>query len=319
MQQQLISTGVITYNSSKYILEALDSIKNQTYQNIELIISDDGSTDNTIELCKEWINENGSRFVRTEIIVPPHNTGTAGNCNRLMKACHAKWVKYIAGDDKMKPECIEIFSRYISLHPNEDIIFSNIEGIGDLKAARDWPFSIPRRIFKEMTPDEIEIALCYGNFLPAASVCLKKECWKSLGGYEESIPLLEDWPLWVKAYHAHKKIGYLDETTVEYRFSDDSISQQQSKTFQKKNNRYEESNRKSSEFAFNSMPRISLGAWFYYKTTHGITFNSLKWKLVHYWNFFNPYFYKQRRAMYKWRHIIDEMRKDKGIAHLQRP
>ena len=51
----LVSISVITYNSSKYILDTLDSVKAQTYPNLELVISDDCSTDNTIDLCKDWV------------------------------------------------------------------------------------------------------------------------------------------------------------------------------------------------------------------------------------------------------------------------
>ena len=54
----LVSVCVLAYNSSKYILETLNSIKNQTYDTIELIISDDCSTDDTVALCTQWINRN---------------------------------------------------------------------------------------------------------------------------------------------------------------------------------------------------------------------------------------------------------------------
>lgn len=64
----LVSICVLTYNSSEYIIETLDSIKNQNYQNIELIISDDCSFDNTVILCTQWINLNRDRFVRVELI-----------------------------------------------------------------------------------------------------------------------------------------------------------------------------------------------------------------------------------------------------------
>ncbi|MDR0890977.1 MAG: glycosyltransferase [Endomicrobium sp.] len=50
----LVSVCVITYNSSKYVLETLESIKTQTYQNIELIVSDDCSTDDTVEVCENY-------------------------------------------------------------------------------------------------------------------------------------------------------------------------------------------------------------------------------------------------------------------------
>ena len=70
----VVTISVITYNSSKYVLETLESIKAQTYPNIRLQICDDCSTDNTIELCKKWIKDNKERFVKTKIIIPPANT-----------------------------------------------------------------------------------------------------------------------------------------------------------------------------------------------------------------------------------------------------
>lgn len=57
MYNPLVSVIVITYNSAKYVLETLESIRVQSYQNIELIISDDCSKDNTIDICRNWIGK----------------------------------------------------------------------------------------------------------------------------------------------------------------------------------------------------------------------------------------------------------------------
>jgi len=78
----LVSIIVITYNSAKFVLETLESAKAQTYQNIELIISDDGSTDNTVQICREWLKNNKESFVNTELITVEKNTGIPANCNR---------------------------------------------------------------------------------------------------------------------------------------------------------------------------------------------------------------------------------------------
>ena len=64
----LVSIVVITYNSSHYVLETLESIKSQTYKNIELIVTDDCSSDDTIFLCQNWIEKNKSNFVRTSLL-----------------------------------------------------------------------------------------------------------------------------------------------------------------------------------------------------------------------------------------------------------
>ena len=64
MNGPLITVAIVTYNSSEFIVETLESIKSQTYHNIELIISDDCSTDTTVELCSNWIKENATHFVK---------------------------------------------------------------------------------------------------------------------------------------------------------------------------------------------------------------------------------------------------------------
>ena len=65
----LVSVAVIAYNSAEYILETLESIKAQTYDKIELIVSDDCSLDGTVEICHKWIDANKSRFVDICIVV----------------------------------------------------------------------------------------------------------------------------------------------------------------------------------------------------------------------------------------------------------
>ena len=61
----LVSIVVITYNSSKYVLDTLQSVYNQTYKNLELIISDDCSSDNTVAIVEKWLIDNGNRFVES--------------------------------------------------------------------------------------------------------------------------------------------------------------------------------------------------------------------------------------------------------------
>ena len=130
MEKPIVTIGVLTYNSSKYIIETLESIKAQTYPNLILQISDDCSTDNTIELCEKWIKENKDRFVKNKIIVPEHNTGVSGNANRNWDACETEWFKEIAGDDLLIPNCIEEFMNYVDIHPDAVFVFSKVDCFG---------------------------------------------------------------------------------------------------------------------------------------------------------------------------------------------
>lgn len=108
--QPLVSIIVITYNSSKYVLETLESARAQTYQNLELIVSDDASQYDTVEICQAWLEENGDRFVRAELVTVEENTGIPANCNRGVRKAKGEWVKLIAGN------VISYIQKYPKIH-----------------------------------------------------------------------------------------------------------------------------------------------------------------------------------------------------------
>lgn len=126
-EEPLVSIIVITYNSSKYVLETLESAKAQTYKNIELIISDDGSTDETIKICQEWLNTNQHEFVNTELITVEKNTGIPANCNRGVKVAKGEWIKVLAGDDVMLDDAIKKYTKFVKFDSNIELVHAECE------------------------------------------------------------------------------------------------------------------------------------------------------------------------------------------------
>ena len=109
----LVSICVITYNSSKYVIETLESAKNQSYPNIELVITDDGSTDNTADVCKKWVAENRQFFKNVVELYNPSNSGVSANCNKGISVCNGEWIKLIAGDDILLIDCIKTYVEFV--------------------------------------------------------------------------------------------------------------------------------------------------------------------------------------------------------------
>ena len=126
-ENTLVSIIVITYNSSKYVLETLESAKAQTYKNIELIISDDCSTDDTFDVCEKWINNNSDFFIRSKIVSASVNKGVAANCNLGFSLAKGNWIKLIAGDDILIKNCIETNINYLQKNRDANLIFSQSE------------------------------------------------------------------------------------------------------------------------------------------------------------------------------------------------
>lgn len=219
MTESLVSVCIITYNSSKYIYEALESVKKQTYQNIELIISDDCSTDDTVEICHLWLSENSSRFSESKLITSSINTGISANCNRAILKAQAEWVKLFAGDDRLLPICIEANVDYYTKHPKITFIVSNLIFFNENSVVDTFGYKC-RKICALDSYGQYKYLRKHGLFVCAPACMYKKAMLKDVGYMDERIPMLEDVPLLHNILKKGYKVDYLPISTVEYRLSD---------------------------------------------------------------------------------------------------
>jgi glycosyltransferase involved in cell wall biosynthesis len=226
----LVSIIVLTYNSEKYVVETLDSIKGQTYQNIELIISDDCSTDGTRSVCADWIELNGKRFCRAKIVTTPENTGIPANCNRGIKDSSGEWIKLIAGDDLLYPDAIKIFINEMKSHDSEEKLafhgkvkeFENnilLEPIlSEWIEPRSQNFNK-----KETTPREQFNILLRFCPISATTVLLHKSVFEKTGYFDERFKFWEDRPMWLKMTSGGIKLNFVNADITKYRRHDGSV------------------------------------------------------------------------------------------------
>ena len=293
MNDMLVSVVVVTYNSSEFIIEALDSVKNQTYQNIELIISDDCSQDNTVSLCKEWVEKNSVRFKNCELLLHERNTGNTANYNRGWKRAKGEWIKNLDGDDRLLPNCISDCVDYIVTHPNIDMLFAkmysfNAEGLYKYEPMRN----LGGELYDKLSRNEFEIATYLYNTIPSPTVFMRRATFLNLGGYDETFFFIEDWPMWMKMVKERCDIHFLDRMTVDYRLSNYSISQDNSNRAQEYKKCFISVQKKSQEYLRNS----NLLSRFYYFSKGLKTKGSTLGKLIFALNMMNPYYYRQKNA-----------------------
>jgi len=221
----LVSVVVITYNSYVFVVETLESIKRQTYQHIELIISDDGSTDQTVRLCSDWVEANKYRFVRVEIITVEHNTGIPSNCNRGIKACNGEWVKLIAGDDMLLNECIEIYISYLKNNLECKILTSNIvpylNSFSDDCKIVTKEYNNKSKFFNYAPRDQF-LCLLRVHCVNTPTLFVLKDVYISCNYYDESLRLWEDTPFFLTATRRGFKIHYINYESCAYRVHDHS-------------------------------------------------------------------------------------------------
>ena len=223
MTEPLVSVCVITYNSSKYVLETLDSIVSQTYKNIELIISDDSSRDNTVGIVKSWVAENEKRFIKTRILTSEKNTGVTGNCNRAYKAASGVYVKDIGGDDVLLPDYIEKCVDYFLHHSETSVLFTDMQLFFE-ETEKVCKSEIVRELYN-FTPEEQYFAMQKRDYkIPTPAVIYKSETVRNLGYFDERFPMWEDGPMYYKLTKKGIKLEFLDYIGVRYRVRGASLS-----------------------------------------------------------------------------------------------
>lgn len=223
----LVSVIVVTYNSSKFVTETLDSIANQDYKEIELIISDDCSKDNTLEICKNWIDTNKSRFIDAKVIQTPVNSGICGNYNFAMQYVKGTVIKYIAGDDVLYHNCITSFVNayregkhkifFSSLRPfymdGKKIVKCQTRGTGKEVFAGNSATEQLHKLFEVIY-----------HATEGPTFFVETEAYKRLGGMDLKYPMLEDFPIALKFLYNGYTVGYIDEPLVLYREYPESVS-----------------------------------------------------------------------------------------------
>ena len=227
-ENPLVSIIVITYNSAKFVLETLESAKAQTYQYIELIISDDCSTDNTVDICKEWIYKNKDRFVRTELIIVLENKGIPANCNRGVKAAQGEWVKLIAGDDILESNAVSNVILHCTDKPEINIIYSGITQFqnsieNQKKNDNIYDQHLNLGFCKLKTSAEQYQILLRKNIIKAPGVFFKSLVFIRIGYFDEKYPFIEDHPFWLKVTRNGISFSFLNKNTVYYRYHLNSI------------------------------------------------------------------------------------------------
>jgi glycosyltransferase involved in cell wall biosynthesis len=210
--QPLLTIIAISYNQEKYVEETLNSIKAQTYPNIQLIISDDGSKDKTQEIIRNWIDKN---YPSAIFLDNKDNVGITKNLNRTIPYVKGEYVRQIGCDDVLIEDSSSIIIKKFTELPNDyGVIYTDMHRINEQSKLIDNVGLIEKRghpvysgfVYKEMISKP---------FITSASIIFKKEVLDKLKGFNEKV-FYEDHDFYLRA-SKHFKFFYIPEKLVKYR------------------------------------------------------------------------------------------------------
>lgn len=227
INKPLVSVVIITYNSARFVTKTLESVKTQSWQNIELIVSDDCSTDDTVTICLEWISENSDRFSAVKLITVPQNSGVSSNCNRGFRAASGEWVKMIAGDDVLMKNCITDNLDYIDRYPEAAFIVSDIREIDENGSIlRDKVFNEGLAYFSNIRSARRQLKAYsrWPAFLNTPTFFCNRELIEKVGYCDEDFMIYEDMTMVFRIIENKNRLHYMKRPTVEYRVHRNAIS-----------------------------------------------------------------------------------------------
>ena len=231
----LVSVLIPAYNHENYVQESIQSVIDQTYKNIELIVVDDGSKDSTWQKIQEMKEICEKRFSNIHFETKD-NEGTSATLNKLLSLASGEYISILASDDKFKPQLIEIEYEFLSKHPDYVLCVGDNEIIDPKSKTCYWDknrncvYDIKKAKYKTfgdfLKKERKDVNFCSDNFGSYSSIyagnyipngkLIRRSVFDKIGNYTKEAPL-EDWWLMLQI-SKYGKMKYLDQVLFSYRW-----------------------------------------------------------------------------------------------------
>ncbi len=212
-----VSVIIPTYNSAKFLPETIESVLGQTYQDFELIIIDDGSTDHTKEVIASYLKDHPQKIK----YFYQKNSGVSAARNHGMQAAKGSFIAIIDSDDLWFPGRLMEGMKMMDAHPNVGLVHSNVINITE----EGKPFNIISRNKKFLSGYISDYIFLRKADILCPTVLFRKECCDRLGGFDHNLATLgcEDRELWIRIAKQYE-IAFIDKPLAYYRVRSDSMS-----------------------------------------------------------------------------------------------
>lgn len=201
-----VSVIIPTYNYGRFIGAAVQSVLDQTFRDCEIIVVDDGSTDNTAQVVSQF----GDRV--TYLFQP--NRGKSAARNRAIQEATGQWVAFLDADDRWLPSKIERQLEILKLTGEQAAVHSNFSIVNEDRSMHlYWREQVPESVAKGLEASDLVL----WNVVGTLTVMVSRDKVLDVGGFDEGQLSAEDWDLWLRMGLAGLQFVYVDEPLAIYR------------------------------------------------------------------------------------------------------
>lgn len=223
MDKPLVSVIALCYNHANYVEESLTSVVAQTYQPIQLIIIDDASTDESVKVIQQFIDNQKNKSIK--FIPLTENVGNCKAFNIALSVAEGKYVIDLATDDLLLPHCIESqVNHFEKLGEDYGVVFSDVYLINE-KSEIIRQFYLrdkAGKLLQKVPSGEIYKEILARSFISAASMMIRKRVLEEIRGYDERLSY-EDYDFWVRTAGRYKYL-FINDILVKKRILPNSHS-----------------------------------------------------------------------------------------------
>jgi len=198
-----VSVIIPTYNASRYVTEAVDSVLNQDYDNCEIIVVDDGSTDDTREALRKY--EGKIRYIYQE------NGGPAKARNTGIISSQGDYIAFLDADDLWLPGKLRKQIDFLHRHSQYAMVYTDMKHVVEGKIVHES--YLKERNYRYVSSGFIYENLLRECFIFTPTVIVERECLEKVGLFREDLRISEDYDLWLRIADEYE-IGFLDEPLV---------------------------------------------------------------------------------------------------------
>jgi glycosyltransferase involved in cell wall biosynthesis len=205
----LVSICIPSYNHAQYLPATLDSALAQTYPNIEIIVLDDGSKDDSLKVARDYETKFPDR-VKVYTHADGANLGISRTVNAAFAHARGKYWMGLPSDDILYPDKIEKQVAFLEKNPELGFVYCYVAYI-DSEGK-----SVPGTFGKDITADEDPLeSMILENFIPGMAILARREAIARVGDHEADL-IYSDWDFWVRLFSMYKG-GFIAEPLIGYR------------------------------------------------------------------------------------------------------
>ena len=217
---KLFSVIIPCYKNSELLSDCVDSILNQNYPAIEIIICEDCGGNFNIDYYKEYIERNKSdNIIRYKVYSNPENYGTVKSLNCAIKESQGEYIKIIAADDALASnDSLDEIARRLD-EIKEECLLCDVMLCDDKLAPVETAKSDFLSDMSKLDSEDCFRRLCIRNRINAVGMFFKRSFFDNHGLFDEKYRLLEDWPTWLRLYSRGERIYYYQYVATKRRMA----------------------------------------------------------------------------------------------------